>query len=140
MKLTEKQKLFCKEYLVDWDATQAAIRAGYDPGRAGQTGIENLKKPEIGREIQSLLDEKAQKNEITPDKLIREMAKIAFADSSDMNAPKYSDKLRALELLAKHLGIFKETAALDMNSDIDVRLTFTDWIKIYNKERQKNEI
>ncbi|NTW71381.1 MAG: terminase small subunit [Eubacteriaceae bacterium] len=45
-KLTQKQKRFCDEYLIDLNAIQASIRAGYSVKTAGQIGDENLKKPE----------------------------------------------------------------------------------------------
>lgn len=51
MSLTRKQKTFINEYLVDFNATQAAIRAGYSERSAGAIGWENLKKPEISEEI-----------------------------------------------------------------------------------------
>ena len=47
--MTKKQKRFVEEYLIDLNATQAAIRAGYSPDTAGSIGAENLKKPEIVR-------------------------------------------------------------------------------------------
>ena len=46
-KLTPKQELFCKEYLIDLNAKQAAIRAGYSPKTAGEQGYENLNKPHL---------------------------------------------------------------------------------------------
>ena len=49
--LTEKQKRFCDEYLIDLNATQAAIRAGYSPDTAYSIGQENLKKPEIKKDM-----------------------------------------------------------------------------------------
>ena len=56
--MTEKQKLFCEEYLIDLNATQAALRAGYSKKTAYSIGNENLKKPEIQEYIQKLLKEK----------------------------------------------------------------------------------
>ena len=52
--MTEKQKLFCEEYLIDLNATQAALRAGYSEKTAYSIGNENLKKPEIQEYIQKL--------------------------------------------------------------------------------------
>ncbi len=53
-KLTDKQKKFCEEYIVDLNATQAAIRAKYSPKTAQRIGSENLSKPLIDKEIQRL--------------------------------------------------------------------------------------
>lgn len=49
--LTDKQRRFCEEYVVDWNATQAAIRAGYSEKTAKETGCENLTKPNIKKHI-----------------------------------------------------------------------------------------
>lgn len=56
--MTEKQKRFCEEYLIDLNATQAALRAGYSEKTAYSIGNENLKKPEIQEYIQKRLKEK----------------------------------------------------------------------------------
>ena len=58
IRVTEKQKLFCEEYLIDLNATQAALRAGYSEKTAYSIGNENLKKPEIQEYIQKRLKEK----------------------------------------------------------------------------------
>lgn len=58
MALTEKQKRFCDEYLIDLNATQAAIRAGYSEKTARQTATENLSKPYIREYIDKRLAEK----------------------------------------------------------------------------------
>jgi len=62
--LTDKQEAFCREYVIDWNATQAAIRAGYSKKTAGQIGEENLKKPEIDKRVQELKAEVLRKVEI----------------------------------------------------------------------------
>jgi len=82
-KLTEKQALFVQEYLVDLNATQAAIRAGYSEETAGAIGYENLKKPEILEKIQEAMDARAARTEITQDRVLYELAKTAFADVTD---------------------------------------------------------
>lgn len=69
MALTAKQKRFCDEYLVDLNATQAAIRAGYSRKTAYSIGVENLKKPEIKKYIEKRMAEKekeliADQNEV----------------------------------------------------------------------------
>lgn len=78
--LTSKQQLFVREYLVDLNATQAAIRAGYSKKTAGAIGGENLEKPEIAAAIQSAMDKRSQRTEITADNVLRELAKIGFGD------------------------------------------------------------
>jgi phage terminase small subunit len=78
--LNAKQATFVREYLIDLNATQAAIRAGYSPKTAGQIGDENLRKPEIAAAVQSAMAERAGRTEITADRVLRELGKIGFAD------------------------------------------------------------
>jgi phage terminase small subunit len=78
--LTDKQKLFCKEYLVDLNATQAAIRAGYSADSAAAIGSENLIKPEIQARVQELMDKRSKRTEITADRVLKELARIGFSD------------------------------------------------------------
>lgn len=81
--LTPKQQRFCDEYLVDLNATQAALRAGYSKKTAYSIGVENLRKPEIQAEIQKRQNRLRNKLEITQEKVLRELAAIAFANGSD---------------------------------------------------------
>lgn len=78
--LTPKQDIFCREYLVDLNATQAAIRAGYSKETAQQMGSENLSKPVIQRRISSYMRERISRIDITQEMVIRELCKIAFAN------------------------------------------------------------
>lgn len=80
MPLTPKQERFVSEYLIDLNATQAAIRAGYSVKTAGQVGFENLKKPEIAEAIEKAQNKTAARLEVTKDRIVEELAKIAFAD------------------------------------------------------------
>ena len=82
-KLTNKQKKFIDEYLVDLNATQAAIRAGYKEKAAYRTGAENLRKPQIQEEIQKRMQERQQRTEVTQDMVVKELAAIAFARATD---------------------------------------------------------
>lgn len=82
-KLTPKQQQFAREYLVDFNATQAAIRAGYSPKTAQVIGAENIKKPMVAAEIQRLGQKTAQKLEITRESIMQELAAIGFARASD---------------------------------------------------------
>ncbi len=75
-----KQQRFVEEYLVDLNATQAAIRAGYSAKTAGQIGDENLKKPEIKEAIQARRKELSEKVEITQERVLKEYARLAFLD------------------------------------------------------------
>lgn len=106
-KLTDKQKKFIDEYLVDLNATQAAIRAGYKEKAAYRTGAENLRKPQIQEEIQKRMEERQKRTEITQDMVLQELAAIAFARATDyvsvrdgMVQVKDTDQLSDLQIAA----------------------------------------
>lgn len=81
--MTDKQERFCLEYLIDLNATQAAIRAGYSEETAGSIGGENLKKPEIQKRIEDLKREQSERLQISSDMIAKEFAKIAFSRPHD---------------------------------------------------------
>ena len=81
--MTPKQQQFVDEYLVDLNATQAAIRAGYSAKTAYSTGHENLRKPEIATAVTEAQAGRAKRLEVTADRVIEEFAKLAFANIAD---------------------------------------------------------
>lgn len=155
--LTKKQKLFIEEYLIDLNATQAAIRAGYSPDTAYSIGNENLNKPVIRARIDQALAERSKRTGINADRVIEELAKIALLNITDViNADdatikgeanredtaailsvkvkkiptedgeiverevKMNDKIKALELLGKHLGMFKDNVNVNANLAVQI--------------------
>jgi len=82
-KLTPKQALFVQAYLVDLNATQAAIKAGYSKKTAEVIGYQNLQIPLVAQAIQKAMDKRAAKFEITADKVLQEIAKLAFSNLQD---------------------------------------------------------
>lgn len=80
MPLTDKQQRFINEYLIDLNATQAAIRAGYSRKTAQMIGSENLSKPIIAEAIDIAMKAKRERNAVTADRVLAELAKIGFAD------------------------------------------------------------
>jgi phage terminase small subunit len=80
MKLTPKQECFAKEYLIDLNATQAAIRAGYSAKRAKEIGHQQLQKPLVQEAIQRAMDERSKRTEITADFVLQGLAHIANDD------------------------------------------------------------
>lgn len=78
--LTAKQECFVAEYLIDLNARQAAIRAGYSEKTAGSVGCENLTKPKIAEAIAQAMAKRSKRTEITQDMVVAEMAKLGFYD------------------------------------------------------------
>lgn len=78
--LTPKHEAFVREYLVDLNATQAAIRAGYSPKTARQVGAENLSKPVIQAFVSKLIQERASRVEVSADTVLSELLKLAMTD------------------------------------------------------------
>lgn len=78
--LTGKQQRFVEEYLIDLNATQAAIRAGYSEDSAGVIGYENLTKPYIQEAIAARRARISQKADVTTERVLKEFAKLAFLD------------------------------------------------------------
>lgn len=110
MALTPKQERFVQEYLVDLNATAAAIRAGYKETTAAQQGHNLLRKSAIEQAVQAARADLAKRTEVTQDYVLKKLKEIVekeAADYQDSNL-KYSNKIRALELLGKHLGMFAD--------------------------------
>lgn len=109
MALTPKQKRFVAEYLVDLNATAAAIRAGYSKKTAEVIGYENLRKPQIAQAVRLEMDNRQKRTEVTQDYVIGKLREITDKDASDAQDSdlKYSSKIKALELLGKHLGAWE---------------------------------
>lgn len=156
--MTKKQKRFCEEYLIDLNATQAAIRAGYSPNTAKSIGCENLTKPDIRAHIDRAMAERSRRTGVNADRVIQELAKIAFVNATDVIDPKtatikenalpedmaaiqsvkvktfgedglereikMADKLKALEMLGRHLGMFKDK--LELSGGLDIEKTKLD--------------
>lgn len=159
-KLTEKQRLFVNEYLIDLNATQAAIRAGYSVKTADQQGSRMLANVKVQEEIGRAMAERSKRTGVNQDKVVLELAKIAFvkitdivdeqgkirpdaaeddlaciesvkykesesdAGSSVERVVKISPKLKALELLGKHLGMWNDK--LDVNITAPIVITGED--------------
>lgn len=82
-KLTDKQEMFCQEYLIDLNATQAAIRAGYSKDTANKVGPENLVKLGIEARIAELQESRLERIELTQDEVLIELKNFAFSDITE---------------------------------------------------------
>lgn len=119
MALTEKQKRFCEEYLIDLNATQAALRAGYKEKTARSIASENLTKPDIQKYLKELMAERSERTEITADNVLKELEKVAFADIEISGR----EKMKALELIGKHLGLFTDQNKLQGETELPALLS-----------------
>lgn len=78
--LTVRQESFCNEYLIDLDTEKAALRAGYAKTRAARFGRELMRDSRIRERIQLLMDRRAQTTDVTPERVVLELARIGFSD------------------------------------------------------------
>ena len=99
--LTRKQERFCREYLIDHNATQAAIRTGYSTESARQIGSENLTKPNISKRIEQLEQKLGESVSISRAEIRKDLQSII--DNPDAT---FSVRLRAIELKGKMIGAF----------------------------------
>lgn len=143
-KLTDKQRRFVDEYLIDLNATQAAIRAGYSVRTANEQGAQNLAKLSIQDAISRKMAARSRRTGVNAERVVLELAKVAFAKMTDIvdsngrikedaspddlaciesikykesdneyggsveREVKIASKLKALELLGKHLGMWSD--------------------------------
>lgn len=82
--MTDKMVRFCQEYVIDLNATQAAIRSGYSESTARQIGGENLTKPAIKKYVQNLMDVRARRLQITADEVLVRLDKMSRASVKDL--------------------------------------------------------
>jgi len=83
-KLNDKQQKFAREYLIDYNATQAAIRSGYSAKTAYSIGERLLRKVEVQNQLSGLKQKDAQKAEVTREMIIAEYVKLAFGDAREI--------------------------------------------------------
>ena len=107
--MNRRQELFVQEYLVDLCGAKAARRAGYAQKHARCQGSRLLRDPEIRRAVDAAMEERLARIQVKQEEVIEELKGVAMAQASDENgaAVKLGSKLRALELLGKHLGLFE---------------------------------
>lgn len=128
IKLTPKQERFCQEYIIDLNATQAAIRAGYSKKTAYSIAEQNLKKLEIAEHIQSLQKPIAEKAIVSAEYVLRGLKNIADTMQANMisvddegiqtvNPSAAQAAARAHELLGKHLVLFSDKIVHEVVKD-----------------------
>ena len=122
VKLTAKQQRFCDEYLIDLNATQAAIRAGYSEKTAGVIGNENLQKPYLKEYIEKRMKEKEAALIADQDEVLKYLTAVlrgetkasvlardmVGADQVIEKHPDEKERLKAAELLGKRYSLFTD--------------------------------
>lgn len=123
--LTDKQRRFCEEYLIDLNATQAAIRSGYSEKTAHSIGAENLMKPEIQTHIQKLQESRSEELNITFNDIATGVYNIATGKKERAN-----DKLKAYDQLAKMFGYYeKDNRQKKTDFNLPTEIVFTKGAK-----------
>ncbi len=136
MALTAKQKRFCDEYLIDLNATQAAIRSGYSPKTAEIIGFENLRKPGIAEYINKRMENKEKELIASQDEVLQYLTAVMRGESKaeivvlegDGNgcssarridkAPDEKERLKAAELIGKRYSLFTDKSQIDIKGPI----------------------
>lgn len=111
-KLTAKQARFVTEYLVDLNATQAAIRAGYSPKTARVIGAENLTKPDVAAAVAIGQKVRSERVELTQDWVVEQLRENVKRSMSELE---YNGSVAngALQLIGKHLGMFVDRSEIN---------------------------
>jgi phage terminase small subunit len=140
MAMTEKMQRFCDEYLIDLNATQAAIRAGYSEKTAGSMGAENLKKPEIQKYIEQRMAEKDAALIADQDEVLKYLTRVMRGESQSevvvvegcgfgnseartmQKAPDEKERLRAAELLGKRYGLYTDKVEADVETELTITI------------------
>ncbi len=120
--LLPRQAAFVQEYLVDRNATQAAIRAGYSAKSAGQMGSSLLKNPKVAEEIARRGREIASNLEVTAGRIIQELAAIGFSNIGDYLTPGEGGRQFDWSHLSRQqLSAIAEVTVFDYAQGADVR-------------------
>lgn len=130
--MTGKQKRFCDEYLVDCNATQATIRAGYSKKTAYAIGLNNLKKPELREYIDNQLEQLHNKNIADSQEVLEYLTSVMRGEHKEQTMQLVGDgiqkitdidvsakeRLKAAELIGKRYGLFKDNIDLGVTAPV----------------------
>ena len=127
--MTPKQAAFVDEYLIDLNATQAAIRAGYSAKTAGWIGNQQLAKTHISAEIAKRMEDRSKRTEITQDRVLTDIELIkqdamrkAFDKNGNEAMINHTSALKACELQGRHLQMWNDKVALTIETTTDEEL------------------
>lgn len=143
-RMTAKQQRFCDEYLIDLNATQAAIRAGYSRKTARQAGAENMTKPVIKEYIKARMDEKESELIADQDEVLKYLTSVMRGQSRSKvvvvenvgdftsqaremeKAPDEKERLKAAELLGKRYGLYTDKVEQDVDLELHITVDYGD--------------
>lgn len=143
-KMTAKQRRFCDEYLIDLNATQAAIRAGYSEKTAYSIGNENLTKPELKKYIEQRMAEKESELIADQDEVLKYLTSVMRGHTQAevvvvenigdymsqartmLKAPDEKERLRAAELLGKRYGLYTDRVEQEVDMDLKITVDYGD--------------
>lgn len=126
--MNARQKRFCDEYLIDCNATQAAIRAGYSPKTAKQIGQENLTKPDLKKYIDEQLERIHNEKTADAQEVLEYLTAVMRGQHTEQTLQLIGDgvqkiadidvsakeRLKAAELIGKRYGMFKDNVGIDL--------------------------
>ena len=121
MALSKKHRAFVSEYLIDLNGTQAVIRAGYAPGCARVTATRLLADANISAAIHDEFMARSLRTEITQDFVLNRLQIEALGDGEDTTS---AARIKALELLSKHLGMFTEKHEVEHSGEVGLPVPF----------------
>ena len=115
--LTAKQKMFCEEYLVDFNGTRSAIASGYSENTAATISSENLIKPNIRAYIKHLTEKRNERVHVDVDYVLKNLKKVVRMTTRENNLGNIdaTGANKSLELIGKHLGMFIEKVETTQN-------------------------
>lgn len=143
-KLTAKQQRFCDEYLIDLNATQAAIRAGYSKRSARQIADRNMSNDDIRKYIDARMAEKESQLIADQDEVLKYLTSVLRGESQSteivvegtgdgcseartiQKEPSEKDRLKAAELLGKRYGLYTEKVETDVDMELNINIDYGD--------------
>lgn len=129
--LTAKQKIFCEEYIIDWNATRAAIAAGYSENTAAAIGYENLRKPYIQTYIEEIQKDLEKQARLSALRNLLELKKLAYANIS--NLKKDWNNVKDWNDLTEDEKACIQEVTTTQKLDSDGNITTTVKVKLHDK-------
>lgn len=136
--LTDKQEMFCREYIIDFNATQAAIRAGYSSTSARQVGFDNMTKHDIQSRIKELIEERNSRVQVDADYVLKQAVKLhercmqevrpktirgeQVKDEEGNNVFVFDSMgaAKSLELIGKHVSVKAWEDKINLSGDVNI--------------------